>query len=87
MPPSAAAGKHGKSIAGVLSMLPTPAARDYRGSFAENSEAYQARMKHPRGVNPVEQLQRVNNGKNTGMKLHSDFVGYLMGYPLGWLDV
>lgn len=68
-------------------ILPTPTNRDYRAMFADNSEAFQARLEHSRGVNLVEQLQRVNNGANTGMKLQPAFVEFLMGYPMGWTEI
>lgn len=37
---------------------PTPTARDYRASFAENSPAFLKRLEHSRGVNLVEYMQR-----------------------------
>lgn len=70
-----------------IAMLPTLVARDYRGMFAENSEAYRARLDHPRGVNLVEELQRTNNGKNRGLKLQPAFVEWMMGFPDGWTDL
>jgi len=72
---------------GQIAMLPTPAARDYRGTFKENSKAYQARLDHPRGVNLVEELQRTNNGKNSGLKLQPAFVEWMQGFPIGWTDL
>jgi hypothetical protein len=71
----------------LLKLLPTPAARDYRGTFKENSKAYQARLDHPRGVNLVEELQRTNNGKNRGLKLQPAFVEWMQGFPIGWTDL
>jgi len=56
-------------------------------SFADNSEAFQKRMEHPRGVNLVEHLQRMNNGESTGMKLQAGFAEWMMGYPPGWTDI
>ena len=76
-----------KGLSHAIEILPTPTNRDYRAMFADNSEAYKARLDHPRGVNLVEQLQRVNNGANTGMKLQPAFVEYMMGYPEGWTEI
>lgn len=67
-----------------IAMLPTPAARDYRGSFADNSEAYLERLEHPRGVNLVEELQRQANGTSRGLKLQPAFVEWMMGFPENW---
>jgi len=78
---------HGIQLANQIAMLPTPAARDYRGMFKENSKAYQARLDHLRGVNLVEELQRTNNGKNSGLKLQPAFVEWMMRFPIGWTDL
>jgi hypothetical protein len=73
-------GSGGNDLVTQIALLPTPNATDHKGT------------NNPLGTRPAcnddlsARLERVN-GKNTGMKLHSDFVGYLMGYPLDWLDV
>ena len=64
-------------------MWPTPAARDYRSPFAENSEAFLTRQEHPRGVNLVEQMQRDGNRG----QLNPPWECSMMGFPPGWLDI
>lgn len=73
MKPSAAEGKHGKSIAGVLSLLPTPRASKHthqsRSDFTPNL-AY-----------------RIGESGGNGLRLQPAFVEWMMNYPLGWTDV
>lgn len=51
--------RHTPGLASTVAMLPTPAHRDYRGRHASESDSFNQRMEHPRGVNLVEHLQRV----------------------------
>jgi len=58
------------TLSGAVAMLPTPSNRDDKGLHANNSEAFQARQKHPRGVPLTEHLQRNGIiGKHPGLKL------------------
>ena len=62
---------------------PTPAARDYRGQHAKDSEAFQARQDHTRGVNLVEEMQR----RGEIGQLNPVWVEWLMGWPIGWTEL
>lgn len=62
---------------------PTPTARDYRSQHAEDSLAFTERMKHPRGVNMVEELQR----RGEIGQLNPTWVEWLMCWPLGWTSL
>ncbi len=64
-----------------ISLLPTPAARDYKGA---NSKAH---MKKARPHMDHQLPNAVTHGTNHGLKLHPDFVLWMMGFPLNWLDV
>lgn len=65
-------------------LWPTPTARDYRGSFAQESSALQARMDHPRGVNLVEEMQRRTGSPGL---LNPRWLEWLMGWPIGWVKL
>jgi hypothetical protein len=58
----------------AIETLPTPQARDYRGYARVNSTS-------------TYYMLNEEVGKRTGLKLHSDFVSWMMGFPLDWLDV
>ena len=62
---------------------PTPTARDYRSQHAEDSLAFTERMKHPREVNLVEELQR----RGEIGQLNPTWVEWLMYWPLGWTSL
>ena len=72
-------------LAREIQMLRTPSEADYR--YVGPKEG------HGRVVNGVEAQVMLRkqisweDGKRTGMKLHSDFVCWMQGYPLDWLDV
>jgi hypothetical protein len=77
-------GKHTQmTLNRYVKMFPTPTAKDYRACFAENSEAFRNRLKHKRGVNLVEYLQR----QQVCGQLNPEFVEYLMGWPIGSTDL
>jgi hypothetical protein len=80
-------GFHSMSLThfAAIGLLPTPTARDYRSSFAENSEAFLNRKKHSRGVNLVEEIQRLNGGKPG--QLSTQFVMEMMGFPPDWTEL
>lgn len=64
-----------------IAMLPTPATRDYKGARKPETLALT-------GMNPeTNSLEDALVGKNRGLKLHSDFVSWMQGYPLDWLDI
>ena len=70
---------------GAMGFLPTPTAHDFRSTHAENSEAYQNRMQHPRGVPLVEHMQRELDGKS--FQLNPRFVAEMMGFPTDWTEL
>jgi len=57
--------------------------RDYRNQHADNSEAFNKRKEHPRGVNLVEEMQR----REQKGQLNPDWVEWLMGWPIGWTSL
>jgi len=65
-------------------LWPTPTARDYRGSFSPDSQAFKDRLNHPRGVNLVEEMQRRTG--EPGL-LNPPFLEWLMGWPIGWTEL
>lgn len=69
----------------ITGLFPTPAARDYRSSHAENSPAFQNRMQHSRGVALTEHIQREANGAFS--QLNPRFVGEMMGFPPDWTEL
>ena len=78
-------GHNGKaeSLTAAVKTWPTPAARDYRGQHAPESEAFEKRKDHSRGVNLVEEMQR----RGHIGQLNPTFVEWLMGFPSGWTEV
>ena len=72
------------SLTDYVKMWPTPAARDYRGSHAKDSESFIERQNHPRGVNLVEEMQRRTEQPGS---LNPDWVEWLMGYPPGYTNL
>ena len=68
------------NLAARIAMCHTPRASDYKGA---------SRHTEIKGRNPMTNscMDAVENGLNRGLKLHSDFVSYIMGYPLDWMDV
>ena len=62
-------------------VLPTPTARDYRSGFQEDSDAFNSRKEHSRGVNLHEHIQR-SVGEN--FQLNPQFVMEMMGFPSDW---
>lgn len=69
-----------QSMSNVIAMLPTPTKMDFKGANPNNP------------YDCLDSLIEVGatkdqTGKKTGMKLHSDFVSYMMGYPIDWLDM
>ena len=69
----------------VKGLLPTPTAHDFRSTHAENSQAYQNRMQHHRGVPLVEHMQREMDGKS--FQLNPPFVAEMMGFPPDWTEL
>jgi hypothetical protein len=57
-----------------IAMLPTPKARDWKGGQGTDT----VRMEHD--------LDK-KIGTSRGLKLHSDFVAWMMNYPVDWLDI
>ena len=73
-------GNGGKDLQTVVGLLPTPAARDYKGANG---------LDHMNKDRPhMDQLPNaITHGTNRGLKLHSDFVSWMQGYPIDWMDV
>jgi len=67
---------HHLMLNSVIGMIPTPTSRDYRSEKC-SLETYQGNSR------PLSETL----GTNTGMRLHSDFVSWMMGYLIDWLDV
>lgn len=74
--------KGGKILAEEIAkaLIPTPASRDYKGGSVNNP------------YDTVDSLietgaTKGGTGQKTGLKLHSDFVSWMQGYPLDWMDV
>lgn len=80
----------GMSLGTAVKNWATPAARDWKGSHAENSQGFLKRLNHSRGVSLTEQIQRVGlqdkestntNGKSRA-QLNPAWVAQLMGTTL-----
>jgi hypothetical protein len=72
--------KAGNGIATIVRMLPTPQARDFKGSHKTKTRDTlpdQIEMGATKGM----------TGMKTGLKLQPSFVEWLMGYPIGWTDL
>lgn len=73
-------GKTGRKLTTVINILPTPAARDYRG--ANGPEHMKKDRPH------MDQLPNaLMYGTNRGLKLQPAFVEWFMGFPIGWTDL
>jgi hypothetical protein len=57
-------------------MIPTPAARDWKGAGTRNENTV---------PNVIEGRERI--GTKTGLKLQPGFVEWMMGYPQNWTDL
>ena len=73
-------GQGGKDLRTTISMCPTPRANDWKGASKQTEN---------KGRNPMTNscMDAVENGINRGLKLHPDFVSWMMNYPLDWLDI
>ena len=69
---------YGKTLEQAINILPTPATRDYKGM---NSKKH---LNKERGHH--DQLPN-SLGMKTGLKLHPNFVEWMMGYPQNWTDL
>ena len=58
-------------------MICTPTASQYKGAGCNHT--VRNRLDYD--------IEKTPNGKKTGLKLHSDFVSWMMNYPLDWLDI
>ena len=68
-------------LAARIQMPPTPATRDYKGANGADH------MKDGERSHMGQLPNAIAHGKSRGLKLHSDFVSWMMGYPLDWLDL
>jgi len=76
-------GQGGMDLQTAISLLPTPAARDYRG--ANSSEHLNKdRGHHDQLPNAIAMA---DSGTGTGMKLQPEFVEWMMGFPPGWTEL
>ena len=75
-------GEIGSGLLPTAQMLPTPMAKDYRATHADNSDAFLKRTLHSRGVPLPEHLQRLRGG--LGGQLSPLFVMEMMGFPANW---
>jgi hypothetical protein len=60
-----------------VQMLPTPSTP--RAHDSENTAGKYYSTKNQKGLEII--------GANPGMKLHSDFVSWMMGYPKNWTNL
>jgi hypothetical protein len=73
-------GEGGPNLQTALSLIPTPASRDYKAGSVSN---------------PYDTLDSLvetgatkgGDGKKTGLRLQPAFVEYLMGYPKSWTEL
>ena len=73
-------GQGGKDLQTFVSMLPTPATRDYKG--ANGSDHMSKDRPH------MDQLPNaITHGTNRGLKLQPAFVEWMMGYPDKWTEL
>ncbi len=70
-----------QGVSNVVAMLPTPATRDYKGA---SGKTYAERGGGKKGEALPASLA---HGTNPGLKLHPDFVSFMMGFPIDWMDV
>jgi len=74
-----ASAKAGDGLQTVLDrLLPTPKGRDWKGQSQRG--AYATGDALPNTI-------QFQDGKKTGMKLQPHFVEWMMGFPIGWLDL
>ena len=73
-------GNGGKDLQTVVGLLPTPAARDYKGANG---------LDHMNKDRPhMDQLPNaITHGTNRGLKLQPAFVEWMMGYPDKWTEL
>lgn len=80
----------GMSLGTAVKNWATPAARDWKGSHAENSQGFLMRLNHSRGVSLTEQIQRlgqqdkdsINTTGKSRAQLNPAWVAQLMGTTL-----
>ena len=69
----------------ALKMLPTPKTRDWKGESqrgpAAPMDGVQNSLSAASGITKQDR-----HGTNRGLKLHSDFASWMMGFPIDWMD-
>jgi hypothetical protein len=73
---------HSLNITDTIAMIPTPTRRDYKGS----SNQVTAKGRNPETNSLSDAHEQSQTGERTGMRLHSDFVCWMQGFPITWLD-
>ncbi|MFH1485981.1 MAG: DNA cytosine methyltransferase [Chloroflexota bacterium] len=68
----------GDGLATAVKMYPTPTARDYKGEGFPGQLGTVAKMWRTPSATVVDQV---------GGQLNPEFVGWLMGFPIGWTDL
>jgi hypothetical protein len=75
--PTRSSGQHAQlTLNDKIKMLPTPNARDTRGKSIKRDR-----------VPDIVEGHNNRTGIKTGLKLHPDFVEWMMGYPKGWTEI
>lgn len=75
---------HQLELQDQIRMLPTPMASDADKGVRSPEGHAQERARRKNGV---DLPTAVGTGAVTGLRLQPDFVGWMMGYPPGWLDL
>jgi len=68
------------NLAYRISLLPTPRQRDYKGSSHQPGN-------RGRKYETNQLDDAIERGGQTGLKLQPHFVEWMMGFPIGWLDL
>jgi len=78
-------GQGGKDLQTVVSLLPTPKQRDWKGETQRGPDAPMDGLQNTLAAASGKTKQ--DRGKNNGLKLQPAFVEWMQGYPIGWTDL
>jgi hypothetical protein len=80
-------GQGGMDLQTTIGLIPTPCAGDNRDRGNKNNSAIQRRMAKGKQIMLSMEVNSLVDGQNRGLKLHSDFVLWMMGFPEDWCDL